>query len=298
MFSAERCARKNAGRNFGGHKMNRKIKAALAGSIGALLFGAVLLVHAQDAPPPGPPPEAEMLGVEMGGGPHKVVKGAPFSATTNIETTNTLADGTHIDRKSPGAVYRDSMGRTRHEENLSAIGPVAVGYKSGQFVMIHDPVAGTHMVLDPTTKTAQQMPAHGHGGPDAADARGDKKRAKEDSANVTKQDLGTQTIEGVVATGTRITRTIPAGQIGNDKPIQIVTERWFSNDLQVVVKSTHTDPRWGTSTYQLTNINRSEPAASLFQVPADYTVKQGHGGRRGFGGPPPAGAPAPPAPQE
>ena len=279
--------------------MNRKIKAGLAGSVGALLFGAVLLVHAQDAPPPGPPPEAEMLGVEMGGGPRQVVKGAPFSAQTNIETTQTLADGTHIDRKSPGMVYRDSMGRTRHEENLSAIGPMAVGHKSGQFVMIHDPVAGTHMVLDPSTKTAQQMPGHGHGdGPDAVRVRGDNKRAKDDSANVTKQDLGTQTIEGVVATGTRITRTIPAGEIGNDKPIQIVTERWFSNDLQVVVKSTHTDPRWGTSTYQLTNINRNEPAASLFQVPADYTVTQGHGGRRGFGGPPPAGAPAPPTPQE
>ena len=277
--------------------MNRKMSGILAGSIGALLFGTVLLVHAQDGPPPGPPPEAEMMGVEMGGGPHQVVKGAPFSATTNIETTNTLADGTHIDRKSPGAVYRDSMGRMRHEENLAAIGPVAVGQKSGQFVMIHEPVAGTHVVLDPSTKTAQQMPARGHGGKDSPDARGER-REKADAENVTKVSLGTQTIEGVVATGERITRTIPAGEIGNDKPLQIVTERWFSNDLQVVVKSTHTDPRWGTSTYQLTNINRTEPAASLFQVPADYTVKQGGGGgHRGWGGPPPAGAPAP-APQE
>jgi hypothetical protein len=278
--------------------MNRKMSGILAGSIGALLFGAVLLVHAQDGPPPGPPPEAEMMGVEMGGGPHQVVKGAPFSATTNIETTNTLADGTHIDRKSPGAVYRDSMGRTRHEENLAAIGPVAVGQKSGQFVMIHDPVAGTHVVLDPSTKTARQMPAHTGGGNGSPDARPGR-REKADAANVTKVSLGTQTIEGVVATGERITRTIPAGEIGNDKPLQIVTERWFSNDLQVVVKSTHTDPRWGTSTYQLTNISRTEPAASLFQVPADYAVTQGGGGghHRGFGGPPPAGAPAP-APQE
>jgi hypothetical protein len=277
--------------------MNRKMSGILAGSIGALLFGGVLLVHAQDGPPAGPPPEAEMLGVEMGGGPHQVVKGAPFSATTSIETTNTLADGTHIDRKSPGAVYRDSMGRTRHEENLAAIGPVAVGYKSGQFVMIHDPVAGTHVVLDPATKTAQQMTGHMHSGKASPDAR-PARREKADAANVTKVSLGTQTIEGVVATGERITRTIPAGEIGNDKPLQIVTERWFSNDLQVVVKSTHTDPRWGTSTYQLTNITRTEPAAALFQVPADYTVKQGGGGgHRGWGGPPPAGAPAS-APQE
>lgn len=278
--------------------MNRKFSALLAGSIGAFLFGAVLLVHAQDGPPP-PPPEADILGIEMGGGPGHVVKGAPFSAQTSIETTQTLADGTHIDRKTPGTVYRDSLGRTRHEQTLSGIGPIAVAHKSGAFVMIHDPVAGTHFVLDPSAKTARQMPMHGRGdrergGPDAMEG----KRAHGDSANVTKESLGTQTIEGVVATGTRITRTIPAGEIGNDKPIQIVSERWFSNDLQTMVMSKHSDPRWGTSTFQLTNISRTEPAASLFQVPADYAVKQGGGHHRDWRGAPPAEAPAPPAPPQ
>jgi hypothetical protein len=274
--------------------MNRKISGILAGSIGAFLFGTVLLVQAQDALPP-PPPEADILGIEMGAGPHHVVKGAPFSAQTSIETTQTLGDGTHIDRKSQGMVYRDSQGRSRHEQNLAGIGPVAVAHGSGQFVMIHDPVAGTHVVLDPATKTARQMPARGHGDKDAPDAMPGK-REHGDAANVTAESLGTQTIDGVVATGTRTTRTIPAGQIGNDKAIQIVTERWFSNDLQIVVMSKHSDPRWGTSTYQLTNLSRTEPAASLFQVPADYTVKQGGGGHggRGWGGPPPAPAAAPP----
>jgi len=273
--------------------MNRKMSGILAGSIGAFLFGAVLLVHAQDAPPP-PPPEADFLGVEMGPGQHAVVKGTPFSAQTSVETVQTLADGTNINRKSSGMVYRDSEGRTRHEQSLSGIGPVAVAPRSGQFVMIHDPVAGKHYILDPQAKTARTMPAHAHGDRVSPDAMAGK-REHGDSGNVTKESLGTQTIAGVAATGTRTTRTIPAGQIGNDKPIVIVTERWYSNDLQTMVMTKHSDPRWGTSTFTLTNISRTEPASSLFQVPADYTVKQGGGQHRGWGGPPPAGAPAPPS---
>ncbi len=270
--------------------MNRKLLGILGGSIGAFLFGAVLLVHAQDAAPP-PPPEADILGVEMGAGPHHVVKGQPYSATTSFEVTQTLADGTHIDSKSPGATYRDSQGRVRREMTLNGIGPVPVARsKSGQIIMIHDPVAGTHYVLDPSTKTANQMSGHPHGGKGGPEGRA-AKRENEDSANVTTESLGTQTIEGVSATGTRTTRTIPAGKIGNDKPIQIVTEKWFSPDLQVEVMSKHSDPRFGTFTYQLTNISRTEPAASLFQVPSDYTVKQGEAHRHGWGGPPPGGAP-------
>jgi hypothetical protein len=101
----------------------------------------------------------------------------------------------------------------------------------------------------------------------------------------------------VNAQGTRHTRTIPAGQIGNDKPITIVSEHWYSNDLQMVVMSKRSDPRFGDTTYKLTNIQRQEPAASLFTVPADYTVQQGgkgHRGMRNFKQPPPP----PPAPTD
>ncbi len=89
------------------------------------------------------------------------------------------------------------------------------------------------------------------------------------------EDLGDQEIEGVKAHGTRTTVTIPAGKIGNDKDINIVNEEWYSADLQMVVKSMHSDPRTGVTTYSLTTIDRSEPAESLFQVPADYTVVEG-----------------------
>ena len=91
--------------------------------------------------------------------------------------------------------------------------------------------------------------------------------------NAVKEQLGKQIIEGVEAEGTRTTITIPAGEIGNERPIEIVSERWFSPELQLVVMTRHSDPRNGETTYKLTNINRAEPAKSLFEVPAGYTVK-------------------------
>src|ERR1051325_6350071 len=95
------------------------------------------------------------------------------------------------------------------------------------------------------------------------------------NANEVKEDLGKQTIEGVEAEGTRTTITIPAGEIGNERAIEIVNERWYSPELQLVVMTRHSDPRSGEMTYKLTNINRAEPAKSLFEVPAGYTVKEG-----------------------
>lgn len=90
---------------------------------------------------------------------------------------------------------------------------------------------------------------------------------------VSKEDLGTQVIEGVVATGTRTTTTIAAGAIGNEQPILVVSEQWFSPDLKVLVMTKHSDPRSGETIYRLTNIVQTEPARSLFEVPGDYTVK-------------------------
>src|ERR1043165_881945 len=93
--------------------------------------------------------------------------------------------------------------------------------------------------------------------------------------NEVKEQLGKQIIEGVEAEGTRTTVTIPAGDIGNERPIEIVSERWYSPELQLVVMTRHSDPRTGETTYKLTNINRAEPAKTLFEVPAGYTVKEG-----------------------
>jgi hypothetical protein len=91
--------------------------------------------------------------------------------------------------------------------------------------------------------------------------------------DVVKEDLGEQTVEGVLSKGTRTTTTIPAGALDNEQPIRIVSEEWFSPELQVLVLTKHSDPRVGDTTYRLVNVSRAEPAKSLFELPAGYTVK-------------------------
>lgn len=99
-------------------------------------------------------------------------------------------------------------------------------------------------------------------------------RTKPDPKNTKKESLGKQSIEGVEAEGTRVTITIPAGEIGNELPMQIVSESWYSQELQTIIMSKHTDPRMGEHTYRLTNITLGEPARTLFEVPSDYTIKE------------------------
>jgi len=99
-------------------------------------------------------------------------------------------------------------------------------------------------------------------------------RTKPAPGNEIKEQLGKQMIEGVEAEGTRTTVTIPAGEIGNERPIEIVSERWYSPELQLVVMTRHSDPRSGETTYKLANINRSEPAKSLFEVPPGFNVTE------------------------
>lgn len=300
--------------------MNRNIWACSL--VGAALLLIAGTFRAQDPPPPpgfahhaegavegGPGPfgdRIELLGFE-GMHPGKIVKGAPFSATASSETTQTLQNGTTIHRTTASNLFRDSEGRSRREVTLSGFGPLQASGKPRTVITIGDPVAGAHYMLDPQQKVAHKMAITRGGRQGSAQAfeqRMEKRMAKEEaSGEVKKESLGTQSINGVNAEGTRITHTIPAGQIGNDKPIQMVFERWYSPDLQLLVKSTRTDPRMGTTTYTLSNIQRTEPAASLFTVPADYTMKEGGPGgprnhRRGMRGAPPAGATAdaPPPP--
>jgi hypothetical protein len=284
------------------------------------LSGAVLLgvgtTRAQEGPPPAPDVMMRAGGPGGPGGPgpfgdrielmgfeglhgNKVVKGAPFSASAATETTQTLQDGTSIHRTTTSTLYRDSLGRSRSEVTLSGFGPLQASGTPRTMITIADPVAGSHYVLDAQNKVAHQMKMHGTPSPEQEAAFQQKMQARlqkeEASGAVKKESLGTQTVNGVSAEGTRITRTIAAGQIGNDKPLQIVFERWYSPDLQVVVKSTRSDPRFGTTTYTLTNVQRTEPSASLFTVPSDYAVQQGgpRNGVRGAMRGGPADAPSP-----
>lgn len=295
----------------------RKSEWMLSLLCGALLVSAGAL-RAQEPPAGGPPPpdakeqesgpegplgpRMEILGFgEMR--PGKVVTGAPYSAVAITETRQILADGNTISRKVQANVFRDSQGRTRRETTLTGVGPLAATGASRTFVRIYDPVAGTAFVLHQGTKVAEKLRVPPGERKHPADLQGKfnaRMQAEIANGSLKKEDLGVQTMNGISAQGTRFTKTIPAGQMGNDKPIIITNERWYSPDLQIVVKTVKNDPLFGETTYTVTNIQKQEPAAALFVVPADYTVKQGRprgrGKMNGNGGPGAAPAEMPPPP--
>jgi hypothetical protein len=224
-----------------------------------------------------------------------VVKGAPYSATITSESTQTLADGNRIVQSSTGTIARDSQGRTRQDAALPAIGNLSAA-NAPHLVFIQDPVAGTSYTLNLTDKTARKNPTPPAGPDGPASAHtffvqspiGEPpmpppppppldlpKHSPDDPSQVSTEQLGTQTMEGVTVNGVRTTRTIPAGQIGNDRAITIVTEVWTSPDLQTIISSKRSDPRMGEQTFRLTNIQRAEPDSSLFSIPADFKVEDG-----------------------
>lgn len=267
----------------------------------AVLFASGAVQAQDDAAAPPPPPgqghrgprpmafdEFGFVGFEAGIG-GKTVTGAPFSATFSTQSTQTLADGNQIQRNTTGTFARDSQGRTRREMTLPAIGLMAASSGAPPHaVFISDPVAGVNYILHADEKTADQLPMRGRKGGKNAGATPEIKRRFRNEETTT--DLGTQSINGVGAQGTQITRTIPAGEIGNTKAIVIVTERWYSPELQTYVMTKKTDPVMGDTITQLTHIERQEPDASLFRVPSDYAVSQGAGprGEGRFRGAPPS----------
>ena len=242
-------------------------------------------------PPPPPPPGFEGQFKFQGGDfafvkmefgmEGRLVKGSPYSAQVVTEFTQTLADGNRIHRTTSGSFARDSEGRTRREQSIGAIGALATSEKAAKSVFIQDPVSGTDYILEPNSRVARAMPAPKRFRPESAMAQNaaqeKMRRAKpnaQSEPDVKMEDLGTQVMESVTVQGKRVTRTIPAGQIGNERPLQVVTETWYSPDLQAVVMSKTTDPRSGESVYKLTGVSRSEPDHSLFEVPSDYTVSE------------------------
>jgi hypothetical protein len=232
------------------------------------------------------------------GGSGGAVTGAPYSATITNESVQTLADGNRIVQSSSGMTARDSQGRTRQDAPLPAIGNLSAS-DAPHLVFLQDPVAGTAYTLNLTDKTAWKNPmppggmnmagtavatstffVHtGSGGapdmPPPPPMVLQKRLAVDDGAEVGTENLGSQTMEGVQVTGVRTTQTIPAGKIGNDRPITIVTEVWTSPELKTIVLSKRNDPRMGEHTFKLTNIQRAEPDQSLFTVPSDFKITEG-----------------------
>jgi hypothetical protein len=233
----------------------------------------------------------------------EIVKNQPYQAQAVTELKQTLADGSHITQTTTATVARDSEGRTVRIQKLSTIGPWRSTSESSEadsptLTTIFDPVAKTHTDYTSDSTVARVLPiptpppsgagrsaaggfamfAHSpasggdagpvtfavqaHAGPPGPALASDAKT----------EQLGTETFEGIPATGTRVTSTIPAGTIGNDRDLTITRETWYSSDLNLVIRSTQSDPRFGTTTYTLTNIQRNEPDPTMFQVPPGYTV--------------------------
>jgi hypothetical protein len=238
--------------------------------------------------------------------PRAGVRNAPFTAEAVTEFTQILGDGNRIERTFTTTVARDSRGRTRREQEVAMVGPLAALQDSSpRLVVIIDPEAGLDYTLDEHTKTATKhggplqirsrvkaaaggdvlMVMNGPGGiPEKPDVihtivnkgvgRGVVYQASAAAAKVSTEQLGSRMIEGVAADGVRTTMTIQAGAVGNVNPIEVVTERWTSKELQMDVLITRRDPRAGDTTYRLTNIIRAEPPADLFVVPHEYTVHE------------------------
>lgn len=264
-------------------------------SLFVLIFSASSVLFAQGyGRRPGPGRGFPGEGPGMG----RTVTGAPYSGVEVRETSQTLANGNVINRKTETIVYRDSNGRTRTENTVTP--RTRAGQTSTQapytLVTIHDPVAGVTHELNTATKTDRQITTHarGRGGNTAATTRGGRGArtagattgAASTDPNVVRENLAMQTINGVQATGTRTIHTIPAGQRGNAQAMQSVHEVWTSPDLKIPVMVKDSDPRTGTRITQLMNVNRSEPDPSLFQAPSDYKtieVRYARGGRGGAG---------------
>jgi hypothetical protein len=238
----------------------------------------------------------------------QVVKAAPYSLEATVETEQTLADGNRIIHRQIVHLYRDSEGRTRREETLAAIGPWAASGTPPTVVTIQDPVSGSSYSLDPQDKIATRLPkglpgqvavatgdrVAGSGfsissPPDGSKSAGpvikfnsgagvvvvqEAVASPMSKADENSQSLGKDVIAGVSADGTRLTTTIPAEAMGNERPITITRERWYSPDLQIVLRSKQSDPRFGVTTYEVTRLERSNPAISLFEVPPDYQIRK------------------------
>ena len=234
---------------------------------------------------------------------------APYSGVGVTEVVNTLADGNRITHKNTMRYFRDSRGRTRTEFELATLGPVTLDVKR-TVVTISDPIAKAQYILHPEDKMAMVLEGDGPNaafvgvgspgamapgvmvtrrlGDSAAPAADGPKRdhvvvlreriaapafdraACGPQSSATPVSLGERTIEGFKTTGSKLERVIPAGEVGNELPMTVSTEQWFSPELGVVISSTHHDPMSGDTTYRLTQISRTEPDAKLFAVPADY----------------------------
>jgi hypothetical protein len=190
--------------------------------------------------------------------------GCPLSAVIQVTTTQTLADGTHIQTNFKALVYRDSLGRIRRETYAPAD-------TTPNMIQISDPVEGfSYLILPQRDAVAYRhklsQPAT------SAKVSAQDQHSPAPEPKIATETLGVQQVEGLLATGTRTTRTTPAGAEGNDRALTTVRETWISRDIGITLLEKTSDPQNGESERRMTNLEQTEPDPTLFQVPSDYTI--------------------------
>jgi len=202
------------------------------------------------------------------------VTGKPFSATEVRHTVQALADGNRLEQSETSSFARYEHGRMRTA--------------NAKTVVIFDPAAGFTYTLDIASKTYTRTPLSGHETTYSIAVTGNlvstssvtgKAATKASAAppgTQMEEELPANFMNGMLAKGSRVTVTIPAGTFGNQGALKVVNERWYSDDMQILLKSSNSDPRFGTTTYELTELDQGPPDPSLFQAPADYRLRAAH----------------------
>jgi hypothetical protein len=219
--------------------------------------------------------------------PSSVTPVEPYTANRKSTRVQKLKDGTTITHETISKEARDSSGRTYHESRQETPAGAEGQIREFSFFTVFDPVNRININWNSQSKEATVFHM-----PDPSQVRQNHLQAQETRAQVNqpapadrptrpvREDLGTKTINGVDAKGTRITTIIPAGRAGNDQPLTITREIWMSPELGIGVLQINDDPRTGVQTMELTDIERGEPDPSLFQVPEGYTVKDQYQGQQ------------------
>jgi hypothetical protein len=196
------------------------------------------------------------------------VTGKPFSGVETRITSQVLSDGTPTNNQSSSKIFRDAEGRMREESGKRMIlfdAPHLTNYTVGAMGCEQRKVGDGDSILIAATSGGTWISWQGRNTSPKRPAMGTG--AAGSHPGIVTADLGYQTINGVSAHGTRQTVTIPAKTIGSDHDVTVVNERWYSDELGILIKSSNVDPRFGTSTYELSEINQSTPDASLFTPP-------------------------------
>lgn len=193
------------------------------------------------------------------------VPGLAFSAKAGLETANQLQNGTLITHKTYNLIARDSQGRT-HNEARNWMDLTTGAEPRLTRIELYDPATRLRTNLYPITKIARQWPL-GTPGPVAAPS---PQAAPTTKPETTRENIGTDTIEGLPVRGVRVSQTYAPGSLGNDRPLTVVTEYWYSETLRLNLLTKRSDPRYGEQTVRVTELVRREPDAALFAIPDDY----------------------------